>query len=76
MLLKLNYGSEYFIQNNPEVKNKPHSLFLQESPAKDGLLLLKSLKLSCRDNELNSQLPTSSHELLFPCKQASWFLFS
>ena len=30
MLLKLNYGSEYFIQNNPEVKNKPHSLFLQE----------------------------------------------
>ena len=70
------YSSKCFIQYNPEVKNNRHSLFLQESPAKDGLLLFKYLKLSYRDTEPNSWLPTSSHALLFPCKRASWFLFN
>ena len=64
MLLKLNYSSKYFIQNIPEVKNNPHSLFLYESPAKDGLLPFKFFKLSCRNTELNSWLHTSSHALL------------
>ena len=45
------YSSKYFIQFNPEVKNNLHPLFLQESPAKDGLLLFKYLKLSYRDTE-------------------------
>ena len=45
MLVKLNYSSKYFIQNNPEVKNNPHPLFLQESTAKDGLQLSKFPKL-------------------------------
>ena len=75
MLVKLNYSSKYFIQSNPEVKNNPHSLFLQEIPAKDGLLLFKFSKLTCSDTELNSWLPTSSGALLFPCKRASQFLF-
>ena len=46
------YSSKYFIQNNPEVKNNLYHLFLQESPAKDGLLpfkFLKTLNLSYRD---------------------------
>ena len=43
------YSSKYVIQYNPEVKNNLHSLFLQESPAKDGLLLFKYLKLSYRN---------------------------
>ena len=70
------YSSKYFIQNNSEVKNNLHPLFLQESPAKDGLLLFKYLKLSYRDTEPNSWLPTSSHALLLPRKRASWFLFN
>ena len=70
------YSSKYFIQFNPEAKNNLHPLFLQESPAKDGLLLFKYLKLSYRDTEPNSLLPTSSHALLFPYKRASWFLFN
>ena len=45
------YSSKYFIQYNPEVKNNLHPLFLQESPAKDGLLLFKYLKLRYRDTE-------------------------
>ena len=36
MLVKLNYSSKYFIRNNPEVRNNPHPLFVQESTAKDG----------------------------------------
>ena len=40
------YSSKYFIQYNPEVKNNLHPLFLQESPAKDGLQLFKYLNLS------------------------------
>ena len=63
------YSSQYFIQYNPEVKNR-------EGPVKDGLLLLKYLKLSYRDTDPNSWLPTSFHALLFPCKRASWFLFN
>ena len=51
MLVKLNYSSKYFIQYNPEVKNNLHSLFLQESPAKDGLLLFKFPIISCSDTE-------------------------
>ena len=47
------YSSKYFIQFNPEAKNNLHPLFLQESPAKDGLLLFKYLKLSYRDTEAN-----------------------
>ena len=35
MLVTLNYSSKYFIQNNPEVKKDPHSLFLQRSLVKD-----------------------------------------
>ena len=53
MLVKLNYSSKYFIQNNPEVKNNPHALFLQESP-EDGLLLFKFPKLTCCETETNS----------------------
>ena len=48
------YSSKYVIQYNPEVKNNLHSLFLQESPAKDGLLLFKFPKLNCSDTEPNS----------------------
>ena len=50
------YSSKYFIQFNPEAKNNLHPLFLQESPAKDGLLLFKYLKLSHRDIEANNWL--------------------
>ena len=67
------YNSKYFIQYNPEIKHNLHPLFLQESPAKDGLLLFKYLKLRYRDTESNSLLPTSSHALLVPCKRALWF---
>ena len=70
------YSSKYFIQNNPDVKNNLHPLFLQESPVKDSLLLFKYLKLSYRDTEPNSWLPTFSHALLFSCKHALWFLFN
>ena len=59
------YSSKYFIQYNPEVKNNLHPLFLQESSAKDGLLLFKYLKLSYRDTE--QQLATC----LFSCAPAS-----
>ena len=45
------YSSKYFIQFNPEVKNNLHPLCLQESPAKDGLLLFNDLRLSYRDTE-------------------------
>ena len=45
------YSSKYFTQFNPEVKNNLHPLFLQESPAKDSLLLFKYLNLSYRDIE-------------------------
>ena len=70
------YSSKYFIQFNPEVKNNVHSLFLQESLAKDGLLLFKYIKLSYRETKPNSWLHTSSHALLFPCNHTSWFLFN
>ena len=59
------YSSKYFIQFNPEAKNNLHPLFLQESPAKDGLLLFKYLKLSYRDTE--KQLAT----YLFSCTSFS-----
>ena len=59
------YSSKYFIQYNPEVKNNLHPLFLQESPAKDGLLLFKYLKLSYRETE--QQLAT----YLFSCAPVS-----
>ena len=65
MSVKLNYSSKYFIQNNPEVKNKLHSLVLQESPAKDGLLQFKLPKLTCTNTELSGWQATSSHVLLF-----------
>ena len=42
------YSSKHFIQNNP-VKNNLQHLFLQEIPAKDGLLPFKFFKLSYRD---------------------------
>ena len=70
------YSSKYLIQYNPEVKNNLHHVFLQERPAKDGLLLFKYLKLSYRDTEANSWLPTFSHALLFLCKRSSRFLFN
>ena len=70
------YSSKYFTQYNPEVKNNLHPLFPQDSPAKDGLLLFKYLKLGYRDTEPNCWLPTSSHALLFPCKRNSCFLFN
>ena len=55
------YSSKYLIQFNLEAKNNLHPLFLQERPAKDGLLLFKYLKLSYRDTEATSgYLPTSS----------------
>ena len=72
------YSSKNLIQFNPEVKNNLHSLFLQESPAKDGLLLFKYLKLSYRgnrDTKPNSWLSTSSHALLFPCKRTLQNIF-
>ena len=40
------YSSKNFIRYNPQVKNNLHPLFLQESPAKDGLQLFKYLNLS------------------------------
>ena len=70
------YSSKHFIQYNPEVKNNFPILFIQESPAKDGLLLFKYLKRSYRGNDPNSWLPTSSHALLLPCKCTSWFLLN
>ena len=73
---KINYSSKHFIQNKPEVKNNLHSLFLQESPAKDSLLLFKFPKLTCRNNKQSSWLPAFSHALLFPCKRAYRFLFN
>ena len=76
MLVELNYSSKYFIQKNAEVKDSPHSLFLQESPAKDGLLLFRCPELIFSDTEQSSWLPTSSRVLLFPSKRASWFLFN
>ena len=59
------YSSKYFIQFNPEAKNNLHPLFLQESPAKDGLLLFKYLKLSYRN--WTKQLAT----YLFSCTPVS-----
>ena len=61
------YSSKYFIQNNPEAKNNFHPLFLSEIPAKDGLLLFKFLRLSYRDTEQNSWLPT----YVFSCAPVS-----
>ena len=48
------YSSKYFIQFNPDAKNNLHLLFLQESPAKDGLLQFKYLELSYRDTGAKS----------------------
>ena len=45
------YSSKYFIQFNAEAKNNFHPFFLQESPAKDGLLQFKYLILSYTDTE-------------------------
>ena len=70
------YSSKYFIQNNAEVEINLHPLFLRESPTKNGLLPFKFLKLSCRDTEPNSWLPTSSRAVISPSKRASWFLFN
>ena len=72
------YSSKYFIQFNPEAKNNLHHLFLQESPAKDGLLQFKYLKLSYRDTEANSWLATYllMCSLQFLCKRALWFLLN
>ena len=72
------YSSKYFIQFNPEAKNNLHPLFIQESPAKDGLLLFKYLKLSYRDTEANIWLATYllMCSLLFLYKRTSWFLFN
>ena len=69
MLVKLNYSSKYFIQNNP------HSLFLQESPTKDGLLSFKLPKLTRTDRPYRhwtKQLTT----YLFSCAPVSWWLAS
>ena len=63
------YSSKYFIQNNPEVKNNLRPLFLQESPAKDGLLLFKFLKLSYRDTEPNSWLLIQLNHKMAPTKK-------
>ena len=72
------YSSKYLTQFNPDAKNNLHPLFIQESPATDGLLQAKYLKLSYRDTEANSWLATYLLMclLLFPCKHASWFLFN
>ena len=72
------YSSKYFIQFNPEAKNNHHPLFLQESPAKDGLILFKYLKLSYKDTEANIWLATYllMCSLLFLQERASWFLFN
>ena len=72
------YSSKYFIQFNPEAKNNLQPLFLQESPAKDGLLQFKYLKLSYRDTEANSWLAfyLLMCSLVFLCKRASRFLFN
>ena len=43
------YSSKYFIQYKPEVKNSIQPLFLQERPAKDGLLLFEYVILSYRN---------------------------
>ena len=43
------YNTKYFIQHNSEAQNNLHHLFVQESTAKDGLLLFKFLNLSYRD---------------------------
>ena len=45
------YLTKYLIQFNLEAKNNPHPLFLQESPAKAGLLRFKYLILSYTDTE-------------------------
>ena len=72
------YSSKYFIQFKPEAKNNLHPLFLQESLAKDSLLLFKYLNLSYIDTEANSWLATYllMSSLLFLCKRVSWFLFN
>ena len=71
-------SSKYFIQFNPEAKNNLHPLFLQHSPAKDGLPPFKYLKLSYRDTEANIWLGTYllMCSLLFLSKRTSWFLFN
>ena len=45
------YSSKYFIQFNAKVKNNLHPLFLQEIPAKDGLLQFKYFILSYTDTQ-------------------------
>ena len=73
------YSYKYFIQFNPDAKNNLSPLFLQESPATDGLLQFKYLKLSYRDFEENSWLSTY---LLMQCARSCfsasslWFLFN
>ena len=62
------YSSKHFIQNNP-VKNNLHHLFLQESPAKDGLLPFKFFKLSYRDT---GYLPLLMHSC-FPASTPRGF---
>ena len=73
------YSYKYFIQFNPDAKNNLPPLFLQESPATDGLLQFKYLKLSYRDFEENSWLATyllMQYLRFCFCTTASWFLFN
>ena len=61
------YSSKYFIQNNPEVKNNLLQLFLQESPAKDGFLPFKIIKLSYGDTGYLPLLMHSCFPASAPC---------
>ena len=63
------YSSKYFIQNNHEVKNNLLQLFLQETPAKDGFLPFKIIKLSYGDT---GYLPLLMHSC-FPASASCDF---
>ena len=64
-------SSKYFIQFNAEATNNLHPLFLQESRAKDGLLLFKYYKLSYRNTESNIWLATYTSSCARSCFSAS-----
>ena len=64
MFVKLNYISEYFIQNNPEV------IFFR-----DGLLLFQFPKLTWSGTEPNSWLPSFSFSCT-PVSQQERLVFS
>ena len=61
------YSSKYFIQNNHEVKNNLLHVFLQESPAKDGFLPFKIIKLSYGDTGYLPLLMHSCFPASAPC---------